>query len=110
MTKDKVKYTGKISDEELKKLESEHARVSILEVPVNDDWSEIALCYLRPVDRALMGAVLAVNDKVRQKEMLLDALWLAGDERIKKDDELFFSAMPALDGMISFRIATLKKN
>ena len=110
MSEEKVKYTGRISEDELKKLEAEHKSVSVLEVPVTDDWSEIAVCYLKPVDRSLMSAVLATTDKVHQKEMLLESLWLAGDERIRKDDELFFSAMPALDGLLMFRMATLKKN
>ena len=105
-----VKYTGRLSPAEVEILQKEHKNVAIIEVPVNDDWTEIAIGYLKPVDRPLMSAVLSTTDKVKQAELLLDALWLGGDERIRKDDDLFFSAMPELYKMITFHQASLKKN
>jgi len=106
----KVKYTGKISDEELKKLKEQYKTVYVLEVPANDEGSEIGVAYLKPIDRPLMSAVLAVNDKVQRKEMILTACWISGDEKIKTDDEMFFSSMSVLDNMLFVRAAELKKN
>jgi hypothetical protein len=110
MTKKEKKYTGKINDVQLQEYKKLYRHVHILEVPANDEGSEIAVAYLKPVDRTLMSAVLSTTDRVQQKEMVLQACWLAGDERIKTDDELFFSAMTILDGMLTFRMAELKKN
>jgi hypothetical protein len=57
-----------------------------------------------------MGAILAQKDLVKQREMILNTLWIAGDERIKTDDQLFFSAMDAIGRMLWFHRSWLKKN
>lgn len=105
-----VEYHGEISDAEYNKFKAVHGNIHRLEVPLNDEFSEIAVCYLKPVDRQFMSAVLSVEDKVARSELMLAELWLAGDERIKLVDELFFSASVMLNALLSFRRASLKKN
>lgn len=110
MSEKDPKYTGKISEAELKALKEKHRTIYILEVPANDEGTEIAMGYLKPIDRQLMGALLAQNDEIVQREMMLNNLWLTGDDRIKKDDEMFFAAARMLPKVMMVRKAQLKKN
>ena len=81
-----------------------------LEVPV-DDKGNFLTAYLKKPDRQILSAVAAFQqDQIKASEILLNSIWLEGDERIKTDDELFFSALTALQDIIKVRVSTLKKN
>lgn len=105
-----IKYHGEISEGEYKGYLAVHGKVHRLEVPINDEYSEFAVCYLKPIQRTFMSALLSVDDKITRWEMMFTELWIAGDERIKKDDELFYSAGISLTNLLSFRMSRLKKN
>lgn len=104
-----TKYIGKVSDEELAGLKEKHGKVKVMEVPVNDAGTEVAVGYFKPIDRQTMGASLSISDPVASKELVLNTCFIGGDKRILEDDELFFSACLLVDQMMAFRRGELKK-
>lgn len=57
-----------------------------------------------------MARSLSQGDDVAAKELLLDAVWLEGDERIRQDDDYFFNAFSLLDNLIEAKVSELKKS
>lgn len=108
--KKEIKYQGRIPDEMLKKLEEKHGKIYTVEVPMNDDGTEVAVGYFKYIDRQLMGAALSIKNPMESKEMVLNETFLDGHKEILTDDELFFSASMMVDQMMTFRRASLKKN
>lgn len=112
---EKIKQVGKITDKELQELKAKHGKVFTLsvfyELPDTKEVVEL-YGYLRMPQRYEMGMSLAIidNNPVQAKEILLTKTWLAGDERIKTDDDAFYSAIRVLDEFIVARQASLKKN
>lgn len=106
-----MKETGILSETQIDSLKKANKidRVHELSVQVSDD--EKAYCYLKTPDRNVMGAVMAIgrNNPIKANEIVLAKCWLAGDERIKIDDELFLSVMPKLNELVEFRKADIKK-
>jgi hypothetical protein len=49
------------------------------------------------------------TDPVTYTEIVLDTLWLGGDEEIKTDDEAFYSVMPEVQKVLDIKAASLKK-
>lgn len=66
-------------------------------------------CILRSPGRQDLSYASVARDPVKRKEVLLNQLWVAGDEEIKTDDRLFFSVMPTLDRLFEIKEAELKK-
>jgi len=68
--------------------------------------------YLKKPDRSTISMALANQDRdpLRAKEIILAKSWLAGDDRIKTDDDAFYSASSVLDVFYQVRSASLKKN
>lgn len=67
--------------------------------------------WLKTVDRKILAMTqsLSGGDTVTSMELLLDALWLEGDEEIKHDDEYFIPAMGFLQQTIQVKSGYLKK-
>ena len=113
-----IKQEGVISDAEFQKLKVKHKDVFILTVLFNenpdDEKSEEVelIAYLRKPKRYEMGMSLAIMDSnpVKAKELILEKTWLAGDVRIKENDDAFYSAIVSLDSFIIVRESGLKKN
>lgn len=68
--------------------------------------------YLRKPNRKdlAMSRSLGEGDYIASQEVLMDALWLAGDEEIKTDDDYFLNALPHIEGMIEAKKVELKKS
>lgn len=68
--------------------------------------------YLRKPNRKdiAMARSLAEGDEVNYYELLLDAVWLGGDEEIRKDDDYFFNSFASLGNLIESKKAELKKS
>ena len=49
------------------------------------------------------------TDSVTYTEVVLEMLWLGGDEAIKTDDEVFYSAMGVIQDVLDIKEASLKK-
>lgn len=67
--------------------------------------------YLRPPTRIEMGAYAKVfgDNSVRANEYLMKQCWLAGDEEIIKDDDLFYAAAAHLPELIRTGESTLER-
>lgn len=68
-----------------------------------------ARAWLRSVDRKLMSMIAAITDPIEQAEVLLENLWLEGDERLKTDDEYFLGAVNQLKSLIHVKLGNLKE-
>ena len=62
----------------------------------------------RPTRKDLSYAS-AVKDPVKMSEVMLNALWVAGDEEIKEDDSLFLAAIQKMQDILEVKEAEIKK-
>lgn len=97
-----------VTEKQIESWKKQHGEVYELNIPLENDK---VTCYLRKPDRKTIAYALSVRDTnpLKAKEIVLENCFLAGDERIKTDDELFLSACTVLDEMIVVRVAELKK-
>jgi len=108
-----MKKYGEISEQEFAALKQKHGKIYTLTVEYDDNGEVVELVgYLKRPERFVMGMALSAieRDPVRAKEIILEKSWLAGDERIKRDDDAFYSAFTVLDEVFMARNASLKKN
>lgn len=115
MVKKKIEVNAEISEEQkiINRLKKQYnlKNVFVLKVPKNDEETEFAIAYLKAPDRQIISLVSTFkDDQIRASEALLENIFLEGDREILTDDELFFGAIPALDGLMKVRIGELKKN
>ncbi|MCF6185643.1 MAG: hypothetical protein L3J56_13675 [Bacteroidales bacterium] len=112
--KKEIKQFGKLSEEEVEKLKKEHGIIYTLDVYFEDENGEIVqlFAYLKKPERHVVSMALSFKDSdpLRAKEIMLEKSWLAGDERIKTNDDAFYTASSVLDGLLVVRFANLKKN
>jgi len=110
----KIKSYGKLSKEEFDALKKDHKDIFTLSVFFEEENGDVVelYAYLKKPDRSTISLALANIDRdpLRAKEILLAKSWLKGDERIKTNDDAFLSAASVLDGLLTVRSASLKKN
>lgn len=98
----------------IEKLKRKHKTPVIYElsVPLNDEGTEHAVAYLRKPTRFELSPLIKQieSDPMGALTILLNTIWLEGDERIKEDDDVFFGAIGSLQEIITFRVGNLKKN
>jgi hypothetical protein len=107
------KKYGELSENDLKALIQKHGIVYTLVVLFSEGEEIVELYgYIKRPERFVMGMALSVIDSnpVKSKEIILEKSWLAGDERIKTEDDAFYSASTVLDELFMVRRAELKKN
>lgn len=68
-------------------------------------------CYLRkPTRKELSYASTAGrNDPLKFNEVILNQCWLAGDDEIKTDDELFLGVSAQIATLVEVKEAEIKK-
>jgi len=98
------KLSGKATDEQIAMWKNLH----------RDVWEVIAtdkVCYLKRPDRKTLQAVSAIaeTDGDRSNQVLIESCWLGGDEEIKTNDIYFLEVVPALDPILDFGRAEIKK-
>jgi|SRR6218665_116154 len=95
---------GKLADAEVETLKAKFK--DVFEITVGG-----SVCYLRKPNRRELGAAtsLAQNDPMAFNESLLADCWLAGEEAIKTDDELFLSVCAHLPALVEVQASELKK-
>ena len=111
-----MSYKIKTLQEAEKKLgelkESRKEDVFMIAVPEDDQGQSFAVGFIKKPNRAVLSQVMSLmlsNDVVKGAEVVLHSCWLEGDDRIKEDDQFFFSAINVIDQVISFRQAIIKK-
>ena len=92
------------SKEQIAEWKKKHGKVYHIEV---DGRS----CYLRQPTRKDLAAATASGkkDPLKFNDSILVNCWLAGDEEIRTNDELFLGASQVLDEVLEFKTATIKK-
>jgi hypothetical protein len=65
-------------------------------------------CIVRKPTRQDLSYISVVRDPIKRKEVLLNQIWLDGDEEIKRDDELFLSLSLKLNELLSLKEVELK--
>ena len=95
----------KPTDKEIKAWKAQFG--DLYEITV-EDYS----CIVRKPNRkdlSYISAMLSSSDPIKATETMLNQLWVAGDEIIKQDDELFLAASSKLGYVIKIKKAEIKK-
>lgn len=99
---------------EYNELVGKHKKVSILKVPLNDELTEHAVLFLKPMDRAVYSSVNKVleKDELQATQLLINSLWIGGDakELVTNEFETLQSASFVCGELLKPRKAELKKN
>lgn len=111
MAKQEVKYHGRLDDAAIEELKRKHRDVYEIIVPMDDEEKEYAVGYVKKPGRVILGSTSRLLDinPIKANELILNDIWLGGDERLRTDDELFLSVSTRITDLISVRYAELKK-
>lgn len=68
-------------------------------------------CYLKKPTRRIYSMALSQGQKspMRFNEIIINNCWIAGDEQIREDDDLFYAACGQIDVLIPEVAADIKK-
>lgn len=66
-------------------------------------------CILHRPTRKDLSFVSVVKDPIKMSEVMLNQLWVAGDEEIKTDDALFLAAIQKMQDVLEVKEAEIKK-
>lgn len=66
-------------------------------------------CILRSPGRQDLSYASVVKDPIKLNEVLLNQLWVAGDEEIKTDDSLFMAVCAKMEEVLKIKEAEIKK-
>lgn len=66
-------------------------------------------CILHAPTRKDLSYAAVEKDPIKMSGLLLGQLWVAGDEDIKTDDELFMAVVAKMDTVLKVKEATVKK-
>ena len=92
----------KFTTEQIKEWKAKHGE--LFEITVEDKS-----CILHRPTRKDLSYASAVKDPIKMSEVMLNALWVAGDEEIKEDDSLFLAAIQKMQDILEVKEAEIKK-
>lgn len=92
----------KFTKEQIKEWKARHGE--LFEITVEDKS-----CILHRPTRKDLSYASAVKDPIKMSEVMLNALWVAGDEEIKEDDSLFLAAIQKMQDILEVKEAEIKK-
>lgn len=92
----------KFTKEQIKEWKAKHGE--LFEITVEDKS-----CILHCPTRKDLSYASAVKDPIKMSEVMLNALWVAGDEEIKEDDSLFLAAIQKMQEILEVKEAEIKK-
>ncbi len=92
----------KFTKEQIKEWKAKHGELLQIEV---DGRS----CILHTPTRKDLSYASVVKDPMKVNEVLLNQLWVAGDEEIKTDDSLFLAVCNKMEAILQVKEATVKK-
>ena len=64
---------------------------------------------MRKPNRKDLSYVSTQKDPIRMSEVMLNQIWLEGDEEIRTDDELFLAVVKKIDEISQVKEAEVKK-
>lgn len=92
----------KFTKEQIKEWKAKNGE--LFEITVEDKS-----CILHRPTRKDLSYASAVKDPIKMSEVMLNALWVAGDEEIKEDDSLFLAAIQKMQEILEVKEAEIKK-
>ena len=92
----------KFTKEQIKEWKAKHGELFGITV---EDKS----CILHRPTRKDLSYASAVKDPIKMSEVMLNALWVDGDEEIKEDDSLFLAAIQKMQEILEVKEAEIKK-
>ena len=92
----------KFTKEQIKEWKAKQGE--LFEITVEDKS-----CILHRPTRKDLSYASAVKDPIKMSEVMLNALWVAGDEEIKEDDSLFLAAIQKMQDILEVKEAEIKK-
>lgn len=92
----------KFTKEQIKEWKAKHGE--LFEITVEDKS-----CILHRPTRKDLSYASAVKDPIKMSEVMLNVLWVAGDEEIKEDDSLFLAAIQKMQDILEVKEAEIKK-
>ena len=66
-------------------------------------------CILHRPTRRDLSYASVVKDPIKMSEVMLAQLWVAGDEEIKTQDDLFLAAIQKMQDVLEVKEAEIKK-
>lgn len=91
-----------LTEEQIAELKKKHG--DLYEISVGDKS-----CIVRKPNRKDLSYVSVVKDPIQMSETLMKQLWVAGDQEILDNDDLFLAAIPKMEEVIKVKQATIKK-
>lgn len=88
--------------EQIAEYKAKHGQIFLIEI---EDKS----CILHTPTRRDVSYASVVKDPMKMNEVMLNQLWVAGDEEIKTQDDLFMAAVNKLDVVLQVKEASVKK-
>ncbi len=93
------------SEKQINEWKAKHGADNIHRIVFED-----AACYVRTPNRIDLGMSGEMSsNSIDERELLLNEIWLAGDEVIRKDDRYFLRAISFINGLVQVKAAELKK-
>lgn len=92
----------KFTKEQIKEWKAKQGE--LFEITVEDKS-----CILHRPTRKDLSYASAVKDPIKMSEVMLNALWVDGDEEIKEDDSLFLAAIQKMQDILEVKEAEIKK-
>lgn len=104
-----VKQGFTAEEEQITSWKKKHG--SVFEIEVKSLDGNIKRAYLKKPGRNELSyaATVGGKDPMKFNQTILEGCWLAGDEDIKTNDELFLGACEVLDHIIETAEASIKK-
>lgn len=92
----------KYNKEQIKEWKATHG--DLFEISV-----EGKSCILHKPTRQDLSYASVIKDPIKMSEVMLKQLWVAGDEEIKNNDELFMAVVANMDEVLKVKEAEIKK-
>lgn len=67
------------------------------------------ICILHRPTRRDLSYASVIKDPIKMSETMLGQLWVAGDEELKTNDELFMAVVSKMDEVLKVKEAEIKK-
>jgi hypothetical protein len=97
--------------EKAKALKAAHKIEKVFRLSTTDEEGNEVSTWVKRPDFTIINAysAMAPSQPIKAMQVLLNTIWLEGDEIVRKDEECFMSVMPQLNELIQARQSRLEK-
>lgn len=88
--------TGQVTPEQIQSWKNEHGKIYTYTV-------EGKICYLRTISRDLysLAASKVASSPAKFNEVIINGIWLGGDETIRKEDQYYFGLSDYVEDLMN---------